>query len=254
MATSAPPSPSPRATQSVIGRLNRVRDEIASAARAVGREPSGVTLIAVSKGHGPAAIETVISAGQRVFGENRVQEAQGKWPELRQRYPGLELHMIGPLQTNKVRDAVALFDVIQSLDRPRLAEALAAEFERSGRRPGLFIQVNTGEELQKSGVLPKEAPDFIAFCREDKKLPIRGLMGIPPVDDDPALHFALLRELARNAGLRQLSMGMSADYAVGVRFGATHVRVGTAVFGARAPVPGGPDGPDAPPEPVPNSL
>jgi pyridoxal phosphate enzyme (YggS family) len=237
MATPAPQSPSPRSVQSVVGRVNQVRDEIAVAARAVGREPSGVTLIAVSKGHGQAAIETVISAGQRVFGENRVQEALSKWPELRQRHPGLELHMIGPLQTNKVREAVALFDVIQSLDRPRLAETLAAELERSGRRPGLFIQVNTGEELQKSGVLPKEAPDFIAYCRDEKKLPIRGLMGIPPIEDDPALHFALLRELARNAGLTQLSMGMSADYPVAVRFGATHVRVGTAVFGARPPTP-----------------
>jgi pyridoxal phosphate enzyme (YggS family) len=237
MATSAPQSPSPRSLQSVVGRLNQVRDEIAIAARAVGREPSGVTLIAVSKGHGKDAIETVISAGQRVFGENRVQEAESKWIDLRQRHPGLELHMIGPLQTNKVREAVALFDVIQSLDRPRLADALAGEFERSGRRPGLFIQVNTGEELQKSGVLPKEAPDFIAYCRNDKKLPIRGLMGIPPIDDDPALHFALLRELARNAGLTQLSMGMSADYPIGVRFGATHVRIGTAVFGARDPAP-----------------
>jgi pyridoxal phosphate enzyme (YggS family) len=237
MATSAPQSPSQHSVQSVVSRLNQVRDEIAIAARAVGREPSGVTLIAVSKGHGQAEIETVISAGQRVFGENRVQEAESKWVDLRQRHPGLELHMIGPLQTNKVSEAVALFDVIQSLDRPRLADALATELERSGRRPGLFIQVNTGEELQKSGVLPKEAPDFIAYCRNDKKLPIRGLMGIPPIDDDPALHFALLRELARNAGLTQLSMGMSADYPVGVRFGATHVRIGTAVFGARTPAP-----------------
>lgn len=237
MATSAQQSSSQDSVQSVIGRLNQVRDEIAVAARAVGREPSGVTLIAVSKGHGQAAIGTVIAAGQRVFGENRVQEAQSKWPELRQRHPGLELHMIGPLQTNKVREAVALFDVIHSLDRPKLADSLAAEFERSGRRPGLFIQVNTGEELQKSGVLPKEAPDFIAYCRGEKKLPIRGLMGIPPVEDDPALHFALLRELARNAGLTQLSMGMSADYPAAVRFGATHVRIGTAVFGMRPPAP-----------------
>jgi pyridoxal phosphate enzyme (YggS family) len=233
MANSAPQTPSQRSTRSIVDRLNGVRDEIAIAARAVAREPSSITLIAVSKGHGVADIAKVIAAGQRVFGENRVQEAQTKWPELRQRHPGLELHMIGPLQTNKVRDAIALFDVIQSLDRPKLADMLAAEFERSARRPGLFIQVNTGEELQKSGVLPKEAPAFIAYCRDEKKLPIRGLMGIPPADDDPALHFALLRELARKAGLTQLSMGMSADYPIGVRFGATHVRVGTAVFGAR---------------------
>jgi len=232
MAQSASQTPS-QSSQSVVERLDRVRDEIAVAARAVAREPSSVTLIAVSKGHSAADIAKVIAAGQRVFGENRVQEAQTKWPELRQRHPGLELHMIGPLQTNKVRDALALFDVIQSLDRPKLADALAVELQRSGRCPGLFIQVNTGEELQKSGVLPKEAPDFIAYCRGEKKLPIRGLMAIPPADDDPALHFALLRELARNAGLTQLSMGMSADYPVGVRFGATHVRVGTAIFGNR---------------------
>jgi pyridoxal phosphate enzyme (YggS family) len=233
MTNPAPQTPTSRSSQTVVDRLERVRDEIASAARAVGREPSSVTLIAVSKGHAADEIAKVIGAGQRVFGENRVQEAQAKWPALRQRHPGIELHMIGPLQTNKVRDALALFDVIQSLDRPKLADMLAAELQRGGRRPGLFIQVNTGEEVQKSGVLPKEAPGFIAYCRDEKKLPIRGLMAIPPADDDPALHFALLRELARNAGLTQLSMGMSADYPVGVRFGATHVRVGTAVFGER---------------------
>ena len=233
MAQSASQTPSLKPPQSIVERLDRVRDEIAVAARTVGREPSSVTLIAVSKGHSAAEIAQVIAAGQRVFGENRVQEAQGKWTELRRLHPGIELHMIGPLQTNKVRDALALFDVIQSLDRPKLADALAAELDRSGRRPGLFIQVNTGEELQKSGVLPKEAPDFIAYCRQEKRLPIRGLMAIPPADDDPALHFALLRELARNAGLTQLSMGMSADYGVAIRSGATHVRVGTAIFGAR---------------------
>lgn len=236
MATPAQQSSSLRSLQSVVERLNRVRDEIALAARDVGREPSGVTLIAVSKGHDSPAIEAVIAAGQRVFGENRVQEAHAKWPDLRQRHSGIELHMIGPLQTNKVRQAVALFDVIQSLDRPKLADSLAAEFARSGRRPGLFIQVNTGAESQKSGVLPKDAPDFIAYCRDEKKLPIRGLMGIPPVDEDPAPHFALLCDLAAKAGLKQLSMGMSADYAIAVRFGATHVRVGTAIFGDR---PGG---------------
>lgn len=246
MASSAQQSSSIRSPQSAADRLNRVRDEIAAAARSVGREPSSVTLIAVSKGHEAAEVEAAIAAGQRVFGENRVQEAQTKWPELRKRHPGLELHMIGPLQSNKVRDAIALFDVIQSLDRPKLADVLAMELERSGRRPGLFVQVNTGEELQKSGVLPKEAPDFIAYCRGEKKLPIRGLMGIPPIDDDPALHFALLRDIARKAGLTQLSMGMSADYPVGVRFGATHVRVGTAIFGAR-PRPPQPSA-DEPPE------
>lgn len=241
MANSAPQTPSPQkpngVTQSVVDRLNRVRDEIASAARAVGREPSSVTLIAVSKGQPAAQIAQAIAAGQLVFGENRVQEAQSKWPELRQRHPGLELHMIGPLQTNKLRDAVALFDVIQSLDRPKLADALAAQYARGGRRPGLFIQVNTGEEPQKAGVSPKDAAGFIAYCRDDKKLPIRGLMGIPPAASDPAPHFALLRDLVRHSGLTELSMGMSADYTVAVRFGATHVRVGTAVFGARPPSP-----------------
>jgi PLP dependent protein len=234
MVQSASQTPSqPISLTTTVERLDRVRDGIAIAARTVGREPSSVTLIAVSKGHSAAEIAQVIAAGQRVFGENRVQEAQAKWPELRQRHPGLELHMIGPLQTNKVRDALALFDVIQSLDRPKLADVLAAELDRGGRRPGLFIQVNTGEELQKSGVLPKEAPDFIAYCRDEKRLPIRGLMAIPPAEDDPALHFALLRELARNASLTQLSMGMSGDYQTAVRSGATHVRVGTAIFGER---------------------
>lgn len=233
MTPPASQTPSQLAALTPAERLDRVRDDIAIAARSVGREPSSVTLIAVSKGHSAAEVAQVIAAGHRVFGENRVQEAQAKWPDLRQRHPGIELHMIGPLQTNKVRDALALFDVIQSLDRPKLADTLAAELERGGRRPGLFIQVNTGEELQKSGVLPREAPDFIAYCRDDKRLPIRGLMAIPPAEDDPALHFALLRELARNAGLTQLSMGMSADYQSAVRSGATHVRVGTAIFGER---------------------
>ena len=235
MANSVPQTPSPRDDLSIVERLERVREDIASAARAAGRAPSGITLIAVSKGQSAADIAQVIAAGQLVFGENRVQEAQTKWPALRQRHAGLELHMIGPLQTNKLRDAIALFDVIQSLDRPKLADALAAEFARGGRRPDLFIQVNTGEEPQKSGVLPKDAPAFIVYCRDEKKLPIRGLMGIPPAAADPAPHFALLRDLARECGLTQLSMGMSADYPIAVRFGATHVRVGTAVFGARPP-------------------
>lgn len=235
MANSVPQTPSRRDDRSIVARLKQVREEIAGAARSAGREPSGITLIAVSKGQSAADIAELIDAGQLVFGENRVQEAQTKWPSLRQRHAGLELHMIGPLQTNKLRDAVALFDVIQSLDRLRLADALAAEFARGGRRPDLFIQVNTGEEPQKSGVLPKDAPAFIAYCRDEKKLPIRGLMGIPPVTADPAPHFAMLRDLAHECGLTQLSMGMSADYPIAVRFGATHVRVGTALFGTRAP-------------------
>lgn len=237
MANSAPQTPSPQtpngAIPSVVERLARVRDEIADAARAVGRAPSSVTLIAVSKGQSAADIAQAIGAGQLVFGESRVQEARSKWPELRRRHAGLELHMIGPLQTNKVRDALALFDVIQSLDRMRLADALAAELARGDRVPGLFIQVNLGAEPQKSGVLPQDAPAFIAYCRDEKKLPIRGLMGIPPAAGDPAPYFTLLRGLARDSGLTQLSMGMSADYPLAVRLGATHVRVGTAVFGAR---------------------
>lgn len=237
MANSTPQTPSQPNPhdddRSIVARLDRVRDDIARAAQAAGREPASVTLIAVSKGHSAAEIARVIAAGQKVFGENRVQEAQAKWPELRQRHGGLELHMIGPLQTNKLRDAVALFDVIQSLDRVKLADAMAAEFARSDRRPGLFIQVNIGEEPQKSGVMPKDASGFIAYCRDVKKLPIRGLMGIPPLAGDPAPHFAALRDLARANGLSQLSMGMSADYPLAVRYGATHVRVGTAIFGTR---------------------
>ena len=238
MATSTPQTPSqPKPNvdgRAMIGRLDRVRAEIARAAQAAEREPASVTLIAVSKGHPAADIALVIAAGQRVFGENRVQEAQAKWPELRRRHDGLELHLVGPLQTNKLRDAVALFDVIQSLDRPRLADALAVEFARGSRRPDLFIQVNLGEEPQKSGVLPNDAAGFIAYCRDEKKLPILGLMGIPPLAGDPVPYFALLRDLAQASGLSQLSMGMSADYPIAVGYGATHVRVGTAIFGARA--------------------
>lgn len=234
MANSVPQTPSPQNERSIVARLGQVRAEIASAAHAVGRAPSSVTLIAVSKGQSAADIARVIGAGQRVFGENRVQEAQAKWPALRQRHDGLELHMIGPLQTNKLRDAIALFDVIQTLDRRKLADAMAAEFARGGRQPDLFVQVNTGAEAQKSGVLPNEAPAFIAYCRDDLKLPVRGLMAIPPVAANPAPHFTVLRDLAHDCGLSQLSMGMSADYPIAVRLGATHVRVGTAVFGARS--------------------
>jgi len=213
--------------------LATVRSDIAEAARASGREPSAVTLVAVSKGHDADEAAQAIAAGQRVFGENRVQEAQGKWPPLRAAHADLELHLIGPLQTNKVREAVALFDVIQSLDRARLADALAAEMDKQAKRPRLFVQVNTGEEVQKAGVLPAEAAAFVRWCRDEKKLPVVGLMCIPPVDEEAALHFALLRELAEDAGVTQLSMGMSADFALGVRLGATHVRVGTAIFGER---------------------
>jgi pyridoxal phosphate enzyme (YggS family) len=213
--------------------LAAVRATIAEAARAGGRDASAVALVAVSKGHDAAAAVEAIAAGQRVFGENRVQEAQAKWPALRAAHPDLELHLIGPLQTNKAREAVALFDVIQSLDRARLAEALAAEMDKQNKRPSLFVQVNTGEEVQKAGVLPAEAAAFVRWCQDEKKLPVVGLMCIPPVDEEPALHFALLRELAEDAGVTQLSMGMSADFALAARLGATHVRVGTAIFGER---------------------
>jgi pyridoxal phosphate enzyme (YggS family) len=217
----------------IAANLGAVRGAIAAAAEAAGRSPAEVTLVAVGKTHGVEAIRAALDAGQRVFGENRVQEAKAKFPPLRGDFPDLELHLIGPLQTNKVRDAVALFDVIQTVDRPKLAEALAAEMERTGRRPRLLVQVNTGEEEQKAGVPPAEVERFVAFCRHDCGLAIAGLMCIPPVDENPALHFALLADAARRLDLSVISMGMSADYETAVRFGATHVRVGTAIFGSR---------------------
>jgi hypothetical protein len=213
--------------------LAEVQGRIAEAAKAAGRLPGEVTLVAVSKTHGPERVRELLEAGQRIFGENRVQEAQEKFPALKAEYPDLELHLIGPLQTNKARDAVALFDVIQSVDRERLAATLAKEMERSGRRPACFIQVNTGEEPQKAGILPAELDAFVAACRDVHKLPVVGLMCIPPVDEEPALHFALLAKMAKRNGLARLSMGMSADYETAVRTGATHVRVGSALFGAR---------------------
>ncbi len=216
-------------------RLAGVKDRIVAAARAVGRDAAGITLVAVSKIHDAAAISSAIAAGQRVFGENRVQEAQTKYPALKAAHPDLVLHLIGPLQTNKVKEAVALFDAIETLDRPKLADALAREMERTGRRPRCLIQVNTGEEPQKAGVLPNAADAFIEECRERWHLPVAGLMCIPPADQEPSPHFALLREMARRHGLAELSMGMSADYEIAIRLGATHVRVGTAIFGARAP-------------------
>jgi PLP dependent protein len=216
----------------IAANLAAVRARIGAAASAAGRAPADITLIAVSKTHGPAAVAAAIAAGQRQFGENRVQEAALKYPALKAATPGLELHLIGPLQTNKVKEAVALFDVIETLDRPKLAEALAREMARQGRRPRLFVEVNSGAEPQKAGVLPAEADAFIAQCR-DLGLEIAGLMCIPPADEEPALHFALLREVARRNGIAQLSMGMSADYETAIRFGATHVRVGTAIFGER---------------------
>jgi PLP dependent protein len=217
----------------IAANLAAVRRKIAAAADAAGRSPESVELVAVSKTHSALAVSEALLAGHRIFGENRVQEAQGKYPELRVRFPDLTLHLIGPLQTNKVRDALAMFDVIESVDRPRLAEALAKEMEHSGRRPPCLIEVNTGEEPQKAGIMPAEADRFIAECRDRLGLPIIGLMCVPPLDDEPALHFALLREIARRNGLTTLSMGMSADFEKAIRFGATHVRVGTAIFGAR---------------------
>ncbi|MFI5030779.1 MAG: YggS family pyridoxal phosphate-dependent enzyme [Reyranellales bacterium] len=213
--------------------LAEVNRRIAEAAKAAGRQPADVTLVAVSKTHGPERIRELLDAGQRVFGENRVQEAQEKFPALKAEYPGLELHLIGPLQTNKARDAVALFDVIQSVDRERLAGVLAKEMERAGKQLTCFIQVNTGEEEQKAGILPADLDAFVASCRDVHKLPVVGLMCIPPVDEEPALHFALLRKMAERNGLAKVSMGMSADYETAVQLGATHVRVGSALFGAR---------------------
>jgi len=216
-----------------ITSLAAVRNEIAAACRETGRAADDVTLVAVSKTFGADAIEPVIAAGQRVFGENRVQEAQAKWPPLRERHPGLELHLIGPLQSNKAREAVLLFDAIHAVDRPSLCAALAKEIHRQGRAPLLFVEINTGAEAQKAGVLPEQADAFIAACRATYGLDIAGLMCIPPVDDPPAPHFALTAKIAARNGLKLLSMGMSADFGLAVRFGATHVRVGSAIFGHR---------------------
>lgn len=214
-------------------RLAEVQGRIAQAARAAGRDPASVTLIAVSKTHGAERVRELLEVGHRVFGENRVQEAEEKFPALKAEHADLRLHLIGPLQTNKARDAVALFDAIESVDRERLAATLAKEMARVGRRPACYIQVNTGEEPQKAGVLPRDVDAFVASCRDVHKLPIVGLMCIPPVDEEPALHFALLAKMAARNGLAELSMGMSADYETAVRVGATHVRVGTALFGHR---------------------
>jgi hypothetical protein len=214
-------------------RLETVRRDIDEACRGAGRDPATVTLIAVSKTFDAAAIEPVLAAGQAVFGENRVQEAKAKWPPLLHRFPGRELHLIGPLQSNKAKEAVALFDAIHSVDRPSLCEALAKEIERQGRSPLLFVELNTGGEAQKAGVLPEEADGFLKRCRETYRLAIGGLMCLPPVDEPPAPHFALTAKIARRNGLAFLSMGMSADFTTAIAFGATHVRIGTAIFGER---------------------
>jgi PLP dependent protein len=217
----------------ISANLAAVRERIAVAARGAGRVPDNVTLVAVSKTHPAATVRQALVAGHRVFGENRVQEAEAKYPGLRAEFPDLALHLIGPLQSNKVRDALSIFDVIESVDRPRLAQVIAKEMDHSGRRPPCLIEVNTGEEPQKAGILPAEADGFVIECRDRLGLPVIGLMCVPPIDEEPALHFALLREIARRNELEVLSMGMSADYEKAIRFGATHVRVGTAIFGAR---------------------
>jgi pyridoxal phosphate enzyme (YggS family) len=219
--------------EGVVERWQEVQAGIARAARDNGRDPVDVTLIAVSKTFPTDVIEPVLAAGQRVFGENYVQEAKAKWPGLKERYPEVELHLIGPLQSNKAKEAVALFDVIHTLDRSSLAEALAKEIGKGGRAPRLLVQVNTGEEPQKGGVMPDEVDAFLAACRERWNLTVEGLMCIPPAEDPPSPHFALLHAMARRNGLELLSMGMSADYEAAIQLGATHVRVGSAIFGSR---------------------
>ena len=219
----------------VSAALADVKRRIAAAADAALSPAETITLVAVSKSQPDTRVRAALEAGHRVFGENRVQEALGKWPGFKAEFPNVRVHLIGPLQTNKARDAVALFDVIETLDRPKLVRSLAREMEHTGRRPDCLIQVNTGEEAQKAGVMPAEADEFIRLCIEEHGLPVVGLMCIPPQDEEPSLHFALLAEMARRHGLPVLSMGMSADFETAIRFGATHVRVGTAVFGPRPP-------------------
>jgi PLP dependent protein len=214
--------------------LSKVRDQIARACADARRDPASVTLVAISKTFAANAIEPIIAAGQRVFGENRVQEAKAKWPLLKERHGGIELHLVGTLQSNKAKDAVALFDAIHSLDRPSLAEALAKEISKQGRRPILFVEVNTGGEPQKSGVLPEETDAFVKACREGYGLQVAGLMCLPPAHEAAAPHFALTAKIARRNDLPLLSMGMSADFPLAIAFGATHVRVGTAIFGERS--------------------
>jgi pyridoxal phosphate enzyme (YggS family) len=228
----APENSSP-ITPDLPNGLASVEQEIARACKDARRDRSSVKLIAVSKTFGADAITPVIGAGQRIFGENRVQEAKTKWPGLMSAYPGIALHLIGPLQSNKAKEAVALFDAIHSVDRPSICQALAKEIDSQNRRPQLFVQLNTGEEPQKAGIAPGEADAFIAGCREKYGLEISGLMCIPPVNDAPAPHFALTAKIAARNGLKNLSMGMSADFAVAIQLGATHVRVGSAIFGHR---------------------
>jgi PLP dependent protein len=215
-------------------RLADVSARIAAAAQAAKRDPASVHLVAVTKTFSAEDIVPVLDAGHRMFGENRVQEAKAKWPQLRERYPNIELHLIGPLQSNKAKEAVQLFDAIHSIDRPKIAEAVAEAMARQGRHPQLFIQVNTGEEAQKAGVMPRETESFLRLCRKNLKLEIAGLMCIPPLDEEAGVHFAFLAKIATELGLSQLSMGMSADFETAIAFGATHVRIGSQIFGERA--------------------
>ena len=224
-----------RETVDVAARMDDVRGRIADAEQAVGRNSGSVTLVAISKMHPLQHAIRAIAAGQHVFGENRVQEAVAKWREIKGEKPELRLHLVGPLQTNKVHDVVQMFDVVETVDRPKLAGSLAREMEKCGRRLDCFIQVNTGEEPQKAGVLPEDADGFIDVCRREYQLPVVGLMCIPPIEKIAALHFALLAEIAQRNGLNQLSMGMTADFETAIRLGATHVRIGTAIFGHRPP-------------------
>jgi hypothetical protein len=219
----------------VAANLAGVEGDMAAAAAGAGRGLSDITLVAISKIHDAARITPALEAGHRVFGENRVQEAAAKWPDLKQRFHDIELHLVGPLQTNKVKQAVALFDVIETVDRPKLARALAREMAESGRDLPCYVQINTGEEPQKAGIMPAEADGFIALCRDELGLTLAGLMCIPPFDEEPSLHFALLADIARRHDMAGLSMGMSADFETAVRLGATHVRIGTAIFGQRPP-------------------
>lgn len=219
--------------------LATIQARIASATRAAGRDPADVTLIAVSKTFPAEAIEAAILAGQKVFGENRVQESRAKWPALQEKYPGLALHLIGPLQSNKAKEAVALFDAIHAVDRPSLCEALAREIDKQGRAPQLFVEINTGAEPQKAGILPEAADAFLRQCRETYGLSVSGLMCIPPLGEAAAPHFALTAKIAARNGLRLLSMGMSEDFEIAIEFGATHVRVGSAIFGHRPPLAAG---------------
>ena len=227
-------------SQAIQARLAIVSERIATAARGAGRDPGSVRLVAVSKTFDAGSIAAVLEAGHRSFGENRVQEARGKWPALRERFPGVELHLIGPLQSNKARDAVELFDAIHAIDRPRIAEAVAQEMARQGKSLQLFIQVNTGEEPQKAGVAPRETERLLRLCRDDLGLAIAGLMCIPPQEEEAGVHFAFLAKLARELAVpgqgMGLSMGMSADFEKAIAFGATHVRVGSEIFGTRPPL------------------